>query len=59
MASKRKKKSIQSVSIGGTAFCALRDLSDKVGIGERALGDYVRSGQLRARKVSGAWLINE
>ena len=56
---KRKKKSVQSVSIGGEAFFTIRDLSDKVGIGERALGGYIRSGELSARKICGTWLVAE
>ncbi len=56
---KRKKKSLNSCSIGGEAYWTVRDLSAKVGIGERALANYIRSGELAARKVSGAWLISE
>ncbi len=56
---KRPKKSLQSVSIGGESFFTIRDLSAKCGIGERALGGYIRSGELSARKICNTWLVAE
>ena len=56
---KRKKKSVKSVSIGGTSVYTLRDLSAELGVGERALARYIKSGELRAKKIAGAWIITE